>query len=141
MRCLIIAILLLTTRAPAAEAGDIRRCLHPDGTVEMRDRACPPGTVETDRAGGTGTFSTIPGNHPPPGLLERAAQSLRRAERAGRAAGRRDRAEQSRLRCAEYEKRVAAIDRRLRKGYTASQGNRLRAERRRIRRLLGEGCR
>lgn len=130
----------------ALEAGEVRQCIHPQGTVEWRDRPCPPGSeLRSGRPGapgGTGTFNTIPADEPPAKLLERAkrvrrqsapeASSARPAERAGN---------DTDLRCAEYEERTDAIDRRLRRGYTASEGNELRAERRRIGHLLARVCR
>lgn len=129
-----------------AEADGIRQCTHPDGSVEWRDRPCPPGTRvranEQETANGRGTFNTIPSNRPPPGLLERAERSRRQtgdrsrtSQRESDVAGR-----GAALRCAEYEKRIDAIDRRLRKGYSVSEGNELRAERRRIERAHSKGC-
>lgn len=130
-----------------AEAAGIRQCTYPDGSVEWRDRSCPPGSgirgSEQETGNGRGTFSTIPANRPPPALLERAERSRRQTGARSRASRREsdvsDRDPE--LRCAEYEKRIDAIDRRLRKGYTAIEGNELRAERRRIERALSQVCR
>lgn len=129
-----------------AEAAGIRQCTYPDGSVEWRDRPCPPGTrvqaSEQEMVNGRGTFNTIPANRPPPALLERAERSRRqpgagsRTSRPGSKASERGTA----LRCAEYEKRIDAIDRRLRKGYTVGEGNELRAERRRIERAHSKAC-
>lgn len=130
----------------ALEAGGVRQCIHPHGTVEWRDRPCPPGSElrsgKSRPPGGVGTFNTIPADEPPAKLLERAgrvrrqsgpgASPVRPAERAG---------DDTDLRCAEYEERIDAIDRRLRSGYTASEGNELRAERRRTQRLVSRACR
>lgn len=128
---------------PTLEAGEVRQCIHPDGSVEWRDRPCPAGSElrsgKSRPPGGAGTFNTIPADEPPARLLERArrqsgpgASPVRPGERA---------ADDTDLRCAEYEERIDAIDRRLRRGYTASEGNELRAERRRIQRLVGRACR
>lgn len=130
-----------------AEAAGIRQCTYPDGRVEWRDRPCPPGsgvrTEEHETTSGGGTFNTIPANRPPAALLERADRFRRQAEARSRAS--RPESDASArggaLRCAEYEKRIDAIDRRLRKGYTAGEGNELRAERRRIERAYSEACR
>lgn len=129
-----------------AEAAGIRQCTHPDGSVEWRNRSCPPGSdvqeSEHETTNGRGTFNTIPANRPPPALLERAERSRRQAGAGSRTSRPESNASGrgSALRCAEYEKRIDAIDRRLRKGYTVSQGNELRAERRRIERALSEAC-
>lgn len=130
----------------ALEAGGVRQCIHPDGTVEWRDRPCPAGSeLRSDKSrppGGAGTFNTIPADEPPAKLLERAKRIRRQSGPEASPARPAERARNDTdLRCAEYEERIDAIDRRLRRGYTASEGNDLRAERRRIRRLLGRACR
>ncbi len=145
LRSLLLPALLLLSLEP--RAADLWQCTYPDGSVEWRDRPCPPAPgIETSRhseGGGNGTFSTIPPDRPPESVLERAERARQRA----RDVSRRDRPApdagqgDAELRCAEYEERIDAIDRRLRRGYTASEGNELRAERRRVRRLLGRACR
>lgn len=130
-----------------AEADGIRQCTHPDGSVEWRNRSCPPGSdvreSEHETANGRGTFNTIPANRPPPDLLERAERFRRRTGARSRTSRPESDASEraAELRCAEYEKQIDAIDRRLRKGYTVSEGNELRAERRRIERALSKACR
>lgn len=141
---LFLALLLLS---PESWGTNLWQCTYPDGSVEWRDRPCPPTPgIEASRrsaGGGNGTFSTIPPDRPPESLLKRAERSRQRARtvsRQGRPvpeAGQGD----TDLRCAEYEKRIDAIEYRLRKGYTVSEGNELRAERRRIERLLARACR
>lgn len=137
---LVVAALLASPLSRAAQE-TMYRCVHADGSIELRGRPCPPDTRGGPlEPGDGGSFSTIPATRPPEALLERAERFRREAKRRSvRAGGTED--EAGRLECAEYEKRVAAIDERLRKGYTASQGNRLRAERRRIRHLLADACR
>jgi hypothetical protein len=140
--------LLILLLAPLeADTEEIRQCTYPDGTVEWRDRDCPPGrgigSEKHESGDGRGTFTTIPADRPPATRLERAERSRRRT--GGRSRTSRAESDASKravaLRCAEYEKRIDAIDRRLRKGYTVSEGNELRAERRRIQRALSRGCR
>lgn len=141
-------LLLICLMLPLeAEAAGIRQCAHPDGRVEWRDRPCPPGSdvrsSEHGTTNGRGTFSTIPANRPPPALLERAKRARRRhgdGSRVSRPAGAASESG-AEPRCVEYEKRIDAINRRLRKGYSVSEGNELRAERRRIERALGKACR
>lgn len=143
MRWILLLCLVSPVLAHAAGYAEIRKCIHADGDVELRDRPCPPDSStdrpETSTSGGS--FSTIPESRPPSGLMERAEQSIRRnrkpaqRSRASAAHDERD------LRCAEYQKREDEIDRRLRKGYKPGQGTKLRAERRRIRRFLGDACR
>lgn len=142
MRVSFMLVVAVAIASPATGT-DLWRCEHPDGTVELRDRPCPAGVTGAPYAGGrAGTFNTIEPADPPEALLERSRRSTRESAGRPRGAGpsvgeARDR----RLRCAEHEARVAAIDRRLRKGYSAQEGNRLRAERRRIERLLNDACR
>lgn len=130
-----------------AGAAEIRQCAYPDGTVEWRDRPCPPGrgieSSEYETGNGRGTLNTIPADRPPEALLERAKGARRQAKEPSRpvrrSTGPAGRATE--LRCAEYLKRIDAIQYRLRKGYTVSEGNELRAERRRIERLVRDACR
>lgn len=141
---LLLACLLVTSEPGATE---IRQCTYPDGTVEWRGRPCPPGSgiqsKEHEPGDGRGTFNTIPADQPPETLMKRAelsrARTLHRSQKAGPAAG--AAREDAELRCAEYEKRIDAIEYRLRKGYTVTEGNELRAERRRIKRLQWRACR
>lgn len=141
---LLLFCLLVTLHA---EAAGIRQCTYPDGTVEWRDRPCPPGrgiASSKHRTGtGPGTFNTIPADRPPEALLERADRFRQQARERSRQARPLIDSEEgvAEMRCAEYEKRIAAIEYRLRKGYTVSEGNELRAERRRIERLLRDVCR
>lgn len=143
MRWIVLLCLWLPPALHAAGYAEIRKCVRADGAVELRDTPCPPHwrTERLDVSAGSGSLSTIPATRPPAGLLKRAKRSMRET----RAPSPENRAfvepDEDELRCAEYEKREDEIDRRLRKGYSAGQGNRLRAERRRIRRLLADACR
>lgn len=145
MRIVGLFICALVIACPA-RAGDIHRCVHPGGTVELRDRPCPPGTAEEppfgDGEGEGGRFSTIPANRPPEALLERARRARSEAHEVGggRPNNRSDSRERA-ARCAEYAARIDRIERRLRKGYSAGEGNALRAARRRMEHLRGELCR
>lgn len=130
-----------------ADSEEIRKCTYPDGTVEWRDRPCPPGRGIASSSHEThpesGTLSTIPADQPPEALLERADRFRNRT--TGHSQGTRSVTDpaggDTDLRCAEYENRIDAIEYRLRKGYTVSEGNELRAERRRIERLVRDACR
>lgn len=143
-----LRLLLICLMLPLeAGAAGIRQCAHPDGSVEWRDRPCPPGSdVRASEHGtnnGRGTFNTIPADRPPPALLERAKRARRRHGNGPRTSRPESATPDRRAEphCAEYEKRIDAIDRRLRKGYSVNEGNELRAERRRIERALAKACR
>lgn len=139
-------LLVLLSISPALEAAGIHECIHPDGTVELRDRPCPPDAEaragKPGAGGGSGTFNAIPADEPPATLLERADRFRHQSgSETGTVPPTAGAADDTELRCAEYEKRADAVDHRLRKGYTASEGVELRAERRRIERLLARACR
>lgn len=121
--CCLIGALCSAGPLPAAVAGDqIYRCREADGSVLFSDRACAPGQTGIDApyapAPGTRSLDTR-------GLGEdRPAPVHRRA-----ATGQADSGPQRAYECSKRERRLEEVNAKLRRGYTASEGERLRRRR------------
>lgn len=141
MRMIILGVILLSLDGTAIAGTWL--CVRPEGPTELRDSPCGEGPLLEERRydfgaeSRRGTFNSYAPTEPPVRPARPAATSD-----SGRTPRRTSpREDATAMRCAEHEMRIRAINRRLRKGYGAAEGNELRAERRRIEELLAGACR